>query len=868
MALNDVTLRINVQDEAVQSSLTRIQSGLNALDQTAAKSTTQAGRAAEGLKRVAESAARNTGADLSRVRGEVYSISSALQTMQSLWIGVQAAQAAFASFQGLTQRADEYANLSGRLKLVTNGSKEYAIAQGEIFRIAQQTQAPLVETGALYARMAQSMTALGKSQAETVAVTEAVALGLRISGASATESGSAMLQLSQALASGVLRGEEFNAMSEASPRLMTVLADSLGVTRGALRQMAEEGRLTAEVVSGALAKSVEQLRTEAAALPQTVGGAITQLNNAFTQFLGTSEEVSGSTAVLVGLLKQVGNYLPEIATATVLAGFAALAVAIGKVGAALGAMTAAGGALAFLGGPLGILLALAAAASGAIYYFTKETETSFERQARAQAEGKVATEAVTEAQKRQNEELKRAGEALADMEKRYQKIQQAAQGRPGDTEAQERLAQETKVMEQARANYAQMQKEATAAYAELKANESQLEEAIKKRAELQMGLAKKTAEVQKKASKEALEAQIADQNALAEVMKKNQADQLERAKKLQEESKKLKDEAQGLRESASGRREANELNQIEDPEEKQSVIGNRLRDQLAEAEKLADWALSEKYAGRTDSAGKLAEQAEKAAKAAERYANMLDSADAKNEGLAQAEEQQARAKDAQAEQKKAEADQALEAAKSFGQVLEEATAKLNALKEEAKQLALGMDNTEAMNKLAEVEAKISELQNKNIQLGGKGGQGSDPVSPAPDPFDSAQGRATGGRLVGPGTPTSDSIPLWGSRDEFMVKAASSKAVGYDVLNYINQYGKLPDWDKWPKYAAGGRIGEAVQRVNAQMSGVRQSAREAAQTVQASFNFPGVGQFPATVSKAVADELGRVLSMEALKRGRR
>ena len=111
---------------------------------------------------------------------------------------------------------------------------------------------------------------LGGEQQDALTITESISQALRLSGASATEAQSALLQFGQALAAGVLRGEEFNSVVENSPRLAKALADGLDVPIGRLRKMAEEGRLTAEVVVKALLSQKDTLAAEYAELPATV----------------------------------------------------------------------------------------------------------------------------------------------------------------------------------------------------------------------------------------------------------------------------------------------------------------------------------------------------------------------------------------------------------------------------------------------------------------------------------------------------------------------------------------------------------------------------------------------------------------------
>lgn len=159
--------------------------------------------------------------------------------------------------------SDGYTKFTAQLKLATKSASDYAVAMEDVQRIAYGAQAGISEVGTLYARIANGTAELGLSQQRLADITEVVALSLKVSGATAAESSSAMLQLSQAFASGVLRGEEFNAVNEAAPRLMKALAEGIGVPIGALRKMAEEGQLTSKVLAEALPKALAQVRSEA-----------------------------------------------------------------------------------------------------------------------------------------------------------------------------------------------------------------------------------------------------------------------------------------------------------------------------------------------------------------------------------------------------------------------------------------------------------------------------------------------------------------------------------------------------------------------------------------------------------------------------
>lgn len=172
--------------------------------------------------------------------------------------------------------------MEAQLRLSTSSQKEYNEAQRALFEIAQRNQAPLEGVVTLYAQLAPALGQMGRGQKDTLGVIDAVTKSLRISGATTSETASTVLQFSQALGSGVLRGDEFNSIAENSPRLLRALADGLNVPTGALRAMAAQGKLTADVIVDTLLGQLPKLSEEAKLLPESFGGALTKLNNQLT----------------------------------------------------------------------------------------------------------------------------------------------------------------------------------------------------------------------------------------------------------------------------------------------------------------------------------------------------------------------------------------------------------------------------------------------------------------------------------------------------------------------------------------------------------------------------------------------------------
>ena len=277
----------------------------------------------EGLKRAVDSAEKSLGelsgsaktagqkasAGMAEVNAGVSAFGEQINRAKTQLLAFLTINWASGKVQEIVQIADAWNMMSARLKLATAGQREYAVAQKELFDIAQRIGIPIQETATLYGKLQQAVRMLGGEQKDALTLTESISQALRISGASAAEAQSSLLQFGQALASGVLRGEEFNSVVENSPRLAQALADGLNVPIGRLRKLAEEGRLTADVVVNALMGQKDKLAAEYAQLPATVSQAFTRLSNAFGQWISRLDESTGFTKKLAEALTWLSQNL-------------------------------------------------------------------------------------------------------------------------------------------------------------------------------------------------------------------------------------------------------------------------------------------------------------------------------------------------------------------------------------------------------------------------------------------------------------------------------------------------------------------------------------------------------------------------------
>lgn len=220
---------------------------------------------------------------------------SASRSMSKL-TGVASGLLAALSVQQVGAYADAWTDLNNKVaNSVKQGEQQTDVMQ-RIFDISQDTQASLNGTATLYARLERGTRLYNTSAADLVKLTTIINQGFAVSGATAQEAENAIIQLSQGLAAGALRGEEYNSVAEQGSRLTIALADSLGVSIGRLRAMAAEGKLTTEVVVNGLLSQGEAIGKEFANTTVTISKGLQVAGNNITKFFGENSTVKSFAA--------------------------------------------------------------------------------------------------------------------------------------------------------------------------------------------------------------------------------------------------------------------------------------------------------------------------------------------------------------------------------------------------------------------------------------------------------------------------------------------------------------------------------------------------------------------------------------------
>lgn len=252
--------------------------------------------------------------DLNKLNNTAKSTEKQTQSLTSAFFSLKGAIATLGvvqTAQYFVKTADSMNLLNARLKLTTSSTEEYASQQKKLLEISKSSYTSISDTVTLYTKLDPALKQIGATTSQVNSVVESFSKGLQLGGASAQESSAAIQQFAQAMGSGVLRGDEFNSMAEASPKLMKYMADGMGVPQTALRKMAENGELTALRVSNALLKMKSDIDRDFVTLPVTVAKATT---NAMTDLSLGISDIDNAIGITKGLATAITELSSNIGT--------------------------------------------------------------------------------------------------------------------------------------------------------------------------------------------------------------------------------------------------------------------------------------------------------------------------------------------------------------------------------------------------------------------------------------------------------------------------------------------------------------------------------------------------------------------------
>lgn len=263
-------------------------------------------RAVRGEFAAADNSAR-------RHQAQVAKTSAVYSTLRSSIGGLVAAYAGLRGAQAFVALSDEAINLRNQIKAATRETGEFAEVTEELNEISRETFTPLQTSVKLYREIARLRPELQSTLEQETDFVRAINQAAQISGASATDISNSLRQLSQGLAGGVLRAEEFNSIIENTPEIAQRIAIGMGTTVGQLRRLVVDGKVLSSQVFAAILSQTEAINRDFERLEGTVGREAVNLRNAAVELAGVINDSFGVGSLAAGAISFFSGQLDRTA---------------------------------------------------------------------------------------------------------------------------------------------------------------------------------------------------------------------------------------------------------------------------------------------------------------------------------------------------------------------------------------------------------------------------------------------------------------------------------------------------------------------------------------------------------------------------
>lgn len=300
------------------------------------------------LERKLTQAGRKAAPAFRAVTGEIDRLRA---SVSRLAVGVGAAL----SVREIAQYADAWTEAGNKIRASAQSAGVQTRSLEELNRSAIEARTSFSEFSDLYARLIRSASGVAKSESEVAMATEVVAKAFKAGGASAQEAAAGIMQLGQALGSGVLQGDELRSIRENAPILAQAIADEFKTTIAGLKQLGADGKLTSDKLFRAIINAQSKVQAQFAQTNATIADSFSILKNRLTEYIGQMNEAYGITETVGRILQGLAANITNVANAAAAAGVVLLAV-FGR-----------GSAIATIGALANPWIALAAAIGAAAY---------------------------------------------------------------------------------------------------------------------------------------------------------------------------------------------------------------------------------------------------------------------------------------------------------------------------------------------------------------------------------------------------------------------------------------------------------------------------------------------------------------------
>lgn len=294
--------KLGTQSQETAQQVDQLEKEVQQADQAFNDFQAEVGRANTQLKET-DSAATSAKKGLD---GAKFAVDALVGAMAALGVGL--------GLRELAEAADSYTNLSARIKIATAEHGNFEQAMAGVHQVALATNSNLEATAGLFTKVNDVGKQMGMTQQQSLDLVKTINMAIQTGGGSAQASEAAITQFTQALQSGVLRGDEFNSIMEQAPGISKALAASLGVTTGELRKMAETGELSTEKVIKALQGQSAAIQAEYDQFPTTIGNALTKITTQWQILIGTMDQANGASATVAEWLVVIADNMGIVET--------------------------------------------------------------------------------------------------------------------------------------------------------------------------------------------------------------------------------------------------------------------------------------------------------------------------------------------------------------------------------------------------------------------------------------------------------------------------------------------------------------------------------------------------------------------------
>ena len=294
--------KLGTQSQETAQQVDQLEKEVQQADQAFNDFQAEVGRANTQLKET-DSAATSAKKGLD---GAKFAVDALVGAMAALGVGL--------GLRELAEAADSYTNLSARIKIATAEQGNFEQAMAGVHQVALATNSNLEATAGLFTKVNDVGKQMGMTQQQSLDLVKTINMAIQTGGGSAQASEAAITQFTQALQSGVLRGDEFNSIMEQAPGISKALAASLGVTTGELRKMAETGELSTEKVIKALQGQSAAIQAEYDQFPTTIGNALTKITTQWQILIGTMDQANGASATVAEWLVVIADNMGIVET--------------------------------------------------------------------------------------------------------------------------------------------------------------------------------------------------------------------------------------------------------------------------------------------------------------------------------------------------------------------------------------------------------------------------------------------------------------------------------------------------------------------------------------------------------------------------